>query len=104
MKLQVYDPPMCCSTGVCGPDVDPKIVQFAADLNWFEAQGVIVERFNLAQTPMAFVENELVRAALTEKGETALPLFMVDGKVAASGAYPTRGELAGLLELVVVEV
>ena len=22
-KLQVFDPAMCCSTGVCGPSVDP---------------------------------------------------------------------------------
>jgi hypothetical protein len=22
-KVQVFDPPMCCSTGVCGPEVDP---------------------------------------------------------------------------------
>ena len=98
-KLQIYDPPMCCSAGVCGPDVDPKLVQFAADLQWLEAQDVTVERFHLAQTPVAFVENDVVRAALTEKGEAALPLFMVDGKAAASGAYLTRDELAGLLDL-----
>jgi hypothetical protein len=43
---------------------------------------------------MAFAENDLVRAALTERGEAALPLVFVDGKVAASGKYPTREELA----------
>lgn len=95
--IQVYDPPMCCSTGVCGPDVDPKIVQFAADLKWLAEQGVTVERFGLTQTPIAFAENEMVRAALTEKGEAALPLILVDEKVAISGTYPTREELAGLL-------
>jgi AhpD family alkylhydroperoxidase len=98
MKLiQIYDPPMCCSTGVCGPDVDPKVVQFAADVKWLADQGATIERFNLAQTPIAFAENEVVRAALTEKGEAALPLILVDGKVAASGTYPTREELPGLL-------
>jgi AhpD family alkylhydroperoxidase len=97
--IQVYDPPLCCSTGVCGPDVDPKLVQFAVDLQWLTEQGVTVERFNLAQTPIAFAENEGVRAALTDKGEGALPLIVVDGKVAVSGTYPTRDELAGLLGL-----
>jgi AhpD family alkylhydroperoxidase len=100
MKLiQIYDPPMCCSSGVCGPEVDPKLVQFAADLKWFAEQGVTVERFNLAQTPIAFAENEVVRMALTEKGEAPLPLISVDEKVAISGTYPTRAELAGLLGL-----
>jgi AhpD family alkylhydroperoxidase len=91
--IQVYDPPMCCSTGVCGPDVDPKLVQFAADLKWLAEQGVIVERFNLAQNPAAFAGNETVRAEMTDKDEAALPLVLVDGKVAVSGAYPTRVEL-----------
>lgn len=100
MKLiQVYDPPMCCSTGVCGPDVDPKLVQFAADLKWLAEQGVTVERFNLTQTPVAFAENEVVRTALTEKGEAALPLVVADGKVAISGTYPTRDGFATLLGL-----
>ncbi len=42
-KLEVYDPAMCCSTGVCGPEVDPALVTFAADLKWVEAQGIAVQ-------------------------------------------------------------
>lgn len=97
--LKVFDPPMCCSTGVCGPDVDPALVRFAADLKWLESQGVAVERFNLAQSPMAFAEDDLVRSWLTDKGEAALPLVIVEGKVVASGFYPTRDELAGIMGL-----
>ena len=97
--IQIYDPPLCCSTGVCGPEVDPQLVRFATDLQWLAGQGATVERFNLAQAPGAFAGNAVVRATLTEKGEAALPLIVVDGKVAASGTYPTRAELAGLLGL-----
>ena len=97
--IQVYDPPMCCSTGVCGPEVDPALVRFAADLKWLGEQGVTVQRFNLTQTPIAFAENETVRAMLTEKGESALPLVLVDGKVVVTGTYPSREELAGLVGL-----
>ena len=97
--IQVYDPPMCCSTGVCGPEVDPALVRFAADLKWLGEQGVTVQRFNLTQTPMAFAENETVRAMLTEKGESALPMVLVDGKVVVTGTYPSREELAGLVGL-----
>lgn len=94
--LHVYDPAMCCSTGVCGPQVDPTLVRVASDLQWLQAQGVEVRRFNLAQNPAAFVENDLVRTALTEKGESALPFLLVDGRTVASGHYPTREQLAGL--------
>jgi hypothetical protein len=97
--IQVFDPAMCCSTGVCGPDVDPKLVQFAADLDWLKNEGVIVQRHNLSQNPAAFVENNSVQAALTEKGEAALPLILINGKLAVSGRYPDRKELASLLNL-----
>jgi hypothetical protein len=97
--VQIFDPAMCCSTGVCGPDVDPKLVEFAADLEWLRGQGVLVQRYNLSQSPAAFVENELVRTALAHKSESALPLMLVNGKVAVQGRYPDRRELAGLLAL-----
>lgn len=98
-RLDVYDPAMCCSTGVCGPQVDPVLVRFAADVKWLQDQGVEVRRFNLSQNPAAFVENEKVKQALTEKGEAALPLLLVQDQVIASGEYPERSALAEALEL-----
>lgn len=97
--LQVFDPALCCSTGVCGPDVDTRLVQFAADLDWIRSQGIIVQRHSLSQNPAAFVENPGVHAALTEKGESALPAVLVNGKVAVTGRYPDRVEMAALLQL-----
>lgn len=95
--LAVYDPPMCCSTGVCGPAVDPILPRFAADLDWLGQQGVIVTRYNLAQQPGAFAQNPLVRGALQEKGNACLPLILVDDRIVRSGAYPSRDELLGFL-------
>jgi AhpD family alkylhydroperoxidase len=97
-KLQVFDPPMCCPTGVCGPEVDPTLVRFASDLEWLKSTGVEVERFNLAQEPAAFVQNPVVSEAIRGR-EDGLPLILVDGKIAAQGSYPSRevlAELAGL--------
>jgi len=98
-SIQVFDPAMCCATGVCGPDVDPKLVQFAADLECLKSAGVIIQRYNLSQNPGAFVENELVQAALTDKGEAALPLILANGKVAVTGRYPGCQELAALVNV-----
>lgn len=85
---------MCCSTGICGPSVDPELVRFAADLDWLESQGVSVERFNLAQQPAAFADDAAAKQALETKGEAGLPLVKVNGEVKSSGTYPTRDELA----------
>ena len=92
--LQVFDPPMCCSTGVCGPTVDRAIVQFAADLEWLKTQGVRVERYNLAQQSAAFVAHPDVKATLAAESVGCLPLICVDGSIVSKGSYPTRRQLA----------
>ena len=29
--IQIFDPALCCASGVCGTDVDQALVSFAAD-------------------------------------------------------------------------
>jgi AhpD family alkylhydroperoxidase len=94
--IEVFDPAMCCSTGVCGPSVDPALARFAGDLEWLASQGVSVERHNLAQEPGAFADRPLVAEALREKGEECLPLVLADGEVASEGRFPTRDELVDI--------
>ncbi len=96
-KLQVFDPAMCCSSGVCGPSVDPVLPRFAADLEWLRSKGVEVERYNLSQQTAAFTSSAVVKAALSARGTQSLPLLLVDGKIVSSGAYPTREDLARFL-------
>ena len=93
-EITVFDPAMCCSTGVCGVDVSQQLVTFAADLEWAKQRGGRIERFNLAQQPMAFVNNLAVKTFLDRSGQDALPLVLVDGEVALAGRYPQRAELA----------
>ncbi|MEO6603378.1 MAG: arsenite efflux transporter metallochaperone ArsD [Polyangiaceae bacterium] len=94
ISVRVFDPAMCCSTGICGPSVDPRLARFAADLDWLKSQGAAVERFNLSQQPAAFADDAAVKAALEAKGEAGLPLVKVNGEVKSSGTYPSRDELA----------
>ncbi len=93
-NVQVYDKPMCCSTGVCGPQVDPVLPQFAADLDWLKSQGNQVERFNLAQQPMAFIENQEVHQLLGSEGTDCLPLILINGKIVSRKEYPSREVMA----------
>jgi hypothetical protein len=92
--IQIFDPALCCSTGVCGVDVDQALVNFAADVEWARHHGAQIERLNLAQQPLAFAGNQTVKAFLERSGQAALPLILVDGEVALAGRYPGRAELA----------
>ncbi|SFK89141.1 arsenite efflux transporter metallochaperone ArsD [Methylocapsa palsarum] len=99
--IQVFDPALCCSTGVCGVDVDQALVSFSADADWAKQNGAQIERFNLAQNPLAFADNSTVKGFLERAGQEGLPLILVDGEVAMAGRYPNRAELsrwAGLAE------
>ena len=95
-KLQVYDPPMCCSSGVCGPNVNPELVRFSSDLDWLRQQGVEVERYNLSSHPAAFVRQEAVKEALKNEGNDCLPLIVVNGLIVTKGIYPARSDLMKL--------
>lgn len=88
--IQVYDKPMCCSSGVCGPEVDPVLPRFAADLQWLKSQGHHVERFNLAQQPEAFMQNDEVHRLLATQGTRCLPLIVVDDQVVSRSTYLSR--------------
>ncbi len=93
-SIQIFDPALCCSTGVCGVEVDPHLVTFAADVEWARRQGAQVERFNLSQQPLAFAQNEVVKALLERTGQAALPITLVQGQLALAGRYPSRDDLA----------
>lgn len=98
-SLQVFDRALCCATGVCGPEVDPALVQFASDLEWLRGHGHSVDRFNLAQQPSAFAQNARVRELLTSAGPGCLPLVFVNGELVSEGRYPQRLQLAGWLSV-----
>ena len=96
--LEIFDPAMCCSTGVCGVEVDPVLAQFAADLQWVVEQGVEVKRYNLGQEPQAFASNLAIVKEM-EAGMDRLPIIVIDGSVVATGAYLSRAQLAQKLGL-----
>ncbi|HCX33257.1 MAG TPA: arsenical resistance operon transcriptional repressor ArsD [Rhodocyclaceae bacterium] len=92
--LTVYDPAMCCSTGICGTDVDQRLVDLAADLDWLKAQGVTVQRFGLSREPAEFAANDTIRQIMQDSEGDDLPVFMVGGALKAKARYPSRAELA----------
>ena len=96
-RVELYEPAMCCQTGVCGPSVDQQLIDVREDLRWAEAQGAQVTRHNLSSDPDAFVASPKVTGLMQAFGEAALPVLVVDGEIAIHGRYPSRDDLAGLL-------
>jgi len=94
--LKIYDPAMCCSTGVCGTDVDTELVQLASYLKNLDACAVKVERYNLSQEPAAYTTGKIAEI-LKEKGTDALPLLLIDDEVISEGEYPALEKLTSLL-------
>lgn len=97
MRIEIYDPAMCCSSGLCGPTLDPVLVKMNDAVLALKKQGVEIERFNLAQQPKAFMDNKAVSDLLRQKGKKILPVVLVNGQVYKSGEYPTYEELCKAL-------
>lgn len=75
-RIEVYDPAMCCSTGVCGPSVDPNLTRVASAVYSLEQKNYYITRFNLANDPSAFVETKRKNQILHEKGPEAIPVTL----------------------------
>ncbi|HWQ10230.1 MAG TPA: arsenic metallochaperone ArsD family protein [Holophaga sp.] len=95
-KVQVFELTPC-------PDEvrrsDPSRGVFERDMAWLAKHGVEVERYNLREHIGIFATTDPVKKAMDREQESCLPLILIDGRVASSGAFPERETLADLLEL-----
>jgi len=98
-KMQIFEPAMCCSTGLCGVGVDPELLRVSTVLNSLKKNGVNVERFNLTSSPQEFVNNKAVNELISGKGVDKLPATVLDGEIIMTGRYPTNEEFVKLLNI-----
>lgn len=98
-KMIIFDPAMCCSTGVCGPVIDPELFRVATVLNNLNRKGVVVERYNLTNNPQAFVDNKIINEILNSDGVEVLPVTIVDNVVVKTKGYPTNEEFCKFLDI-----
>lgn len=97
--MRIFEPAMCCPTGLCGVGVDPELLRICAVFDTLKKNGIDVERFNLSSAPMEFVTNVVVNEFIGEKGPDGLPVVLLDGRIVLSGRYPTNEELNRWLSL-----
>jgi arsenite-transporting ATPase len=91
--IRIYEPALCCESGVCGPDSDASLVTVTADVRRLKDLGADIERHNLATDPTAFTTDETILGFMRTVGSKGLPLTVVEGVTVATGAYPSRDDL-----------
>lgn len=100
-RIEIYDPAMCCSTGVCGPSIDPELLRVATVINALKEKGIIIQRHGLSSEPQAFIANKAISDILQKEGADILPVTLVDGEVAKTKAYPSNEELSKWLGILI---
>lgn len=93
-KIEIFDPAMCCSTGLCGVSVDQELLRVATTINALTKKGVSIIRYGLSSEPQTFVDNKKVNEFLMKEEVEVLPITIVDGEVVKTKAYPTDDEFA----------
>ena len=96
--VEVFDPPYCCPTGLCGPTLDQTLVDLNESLLSLQSRGVRVERYQMASSPLAFTSNTEVMRLVREQQMAALPITVVNGRVLKSGAYPRLAEIEAAID------
>ena len=98
-KMVIYEPAMCCSTGLCGVGVNPELLRISIVLNSLKKNGITVERHNLTNAPQEFINNNEVNQLIMKDGVEALPATVIDGKIVITKRYPTNDEIIALLNV-----
>ncbi|MCL4353444.1 MAG: arsenite efflux transporter metallochaperone ArsD [Patescibacteria group bacterium] len=97
-KFIIYDPPMCCSTGVCGPNPDQSLIKLQDTLAALKKSGYEVERYLITQSPEKFKENPEVIKLIQEQQLKVLPITTMDGVIVKTGGYPALEEFKKFAE------
>lgn len=100
-KITLYEPPMCCSTGVCGPSVDENLIRITSLFQQIrKIKGKQLIRYNLSSNPDSFVRNQAVTQLIQEKGVDCLPVTVLNGtEIVKIEEYPTSKELSEWIDL-----
>ena len=96
IQIEIFDPPMCCANGLCGPDIDPALLDINEAIIKLKKEldgQVKIERYLLSQQGPKFMQQPEVMKRLQTNGVEILPITLVDGKVVKEREYPGYEEL-----------
>lgn len=92
MKITLLEPAMCCSTGLCGEDVDDVLLATAANIQWLKSLGHEVNRHNISNDGEAFINYPQAIFKLQQEGINSLPYILINGNIVMTGVYPVKAQ------------
>lgn len=97
LDVEIFDPPMCCPTGLCGPVLDTTLLDLSEALLSLQADGLSVARHMMTSEPQAFMRNRAVYDLIRQRQLEVLPVTVVRGQVIKTAGYPSLDELRSAL-------
>jgi hypothetical protein len=97
VEVEIFDPPMCCPTGMCSPTIDQTLLDTNEMVMALQTEQISVARYQMTSHPNAFLSNTGVMQLVRAQQMAALPITVVRGKIIKTGAYPTLPEIKSAL-------
>ncbi|MEW9123338.1 MAG: arsenite efflux transporter metallochaperone ArsD [Thermotaleaceae bacterium] len=87
--INIYEPPMCCSTGVCGPSPDTTLMNLQDDLKRLQKEfpNIEIHRYSMNFNPKDFMQNPVVFQKVKAEKTHALPIITIDGEIVKEKDY-----------------
>jgi len=101
VTIEIFDPPMCCPTGLCGPSVDAALLHISEAILKVKAEfdgRANVERYVLSQQPAKYTGQPELLERLRAYGVSVLPITMVNGAVLKERHYPSYADMRKWIE------
>ena len=92
--VKIYDPALCCPTGLCGVNIDPELMRIAVVIETLKKKGITIERFNLRDHPQIYVDNKKINDYLMKESAEILPITTLDDEIVLTKQYPSNAQIA----------
>ena len=105
VKIAIFEGPMCCPGGLCGPAPDPTLIEAQNAMREIQKEfkdSVEVARVNIVTDFKGFLDNWDVSQKITKEGLSVLPITKINDRVIAERGYPTLETLRNELERLLI--
>ena len=100
-KVMIFEPPMCCAGGLCGPSIDPALIEIQNTINKIKnefKESVDIARIDMAMNFNTFLDNWDIFEKVNKQGISVLPITKVNGSIVAEKLYPDFETLKSEIE------
>lgn len=98
-EVKIYDPALCCPTGLCGVNIDPELMRIAVVIECLKKKGILVERFNLRDNPQVYVDTKVVNDFIQKESIDNFPITTLNGVIVLTKSYPSNKQISEWLEV-----